>query len=156
MNMPSLAPSLAPSLGTSLRLSDGDLALAPSGDGLRDLALVTGRDNLAQALRVIVDTPFGSDPVNVNYGLDTPAIFTVASSVASIRDVIRLNLVKSLQVDDRVTEISDVVFDDDPAFPTPAPDAAGTARRTRVWHAVVTLATIAGDRQSMSLTAGAP
>src|SRR5262245_35984657 len=91
--------------GTSIKLVDGDFVFA---DG--DLKLVSGRDNFAQALRVIIGTPFGSDQVNVNYGLDVAAIFTVANSVRSIKDVIRLNLVKSLSLDDRIREIGEIVF----------------------------------------------
>src|ERR1700732_4408391 len=103
--------------GTSIALVDGDFVLARG-----DFAPVSGRNNFGQALRVIVETPFGSDPINVNYGLDIAAIFTVASSVRSIKDVIRLNLVKSLAADDRVREINEIVFDDEPDFAQLAPE----------------------------------
>lgn len=159
MTIPKISVS-TPSLGTSLALVDGDLALTAGDDRAHDLALVSGVDNMAQALRVIVETPFGSDQVNVNYGLDVAAIFTFASTVASVKDVIRLNLVKSLSVDDRVTEIIDVAFDDDSASEQAATaagaDPGRTARRTRAWHAMVTLATTAGSSHSIALAAGAP
>jgi phage baseplate assembly protein W len=142
--------------GTSIELVDGDLRLAGG-----DLALVSGRDNFNQALQVIVGTPFGSDPINVNYGLDVAAIFTVASSVRSIKDVIRLNLVKSLVADDRVREISEIVFDDESDFARLAPEFAGgdagaRARHGRVWHAVVALVTVAGDQQRTVVSGAAP
>ena len=98
-------------LGTSLALVDGDLALV---DG--DLALVSGRDNFGQALQAIVGTPFTSDPVNIGYGLDVGAIFSVSASVSAVKDVIRLNLVKSLAVDDRVQQIEQILFDDEAGF----------------------------------------
>jgi hypothetical protein len=163
------AISPASLFGASLRLVDGDLSLQPeagagpnpSGNLPLDLALVSGIDNFSQGLLVLVGTPFGSDPVNVKYGLDVASIFTVANSVASIKDVIRLNLVKSLQGDDRVREILAVVFDDEPDFATYAPELVGgdpatRARRSRAWNAVVAFTTIAGDQQTISLSGASP
>jgi hypothetical protein len=143
-------------LGTSLALIDGDLALA---DG--DLALVSGRENFGQALQVIVGTPFGSDTVNVSYGLDVGAIFSVSASVSSIKDVIRLNLVKSLAADDRVQQIEQILFDDEPGFAALAPEfggpgAAALARRTRVWHAVIALSTVTGQPQQVVISGPSP
>src|SRR5215472_18305524 len=106
--------------GTSIALVDGDFTLVAG-----DLAPVSGRNNFGQALQVIVGTPFGSDQINVNYGLDIAAIFTVANTVRSIKDVIRLNLVKSLAADDRIREIGEIVFDDEPEFARIAPEFAG-------------------------------
>ncbi|MDR3470657.1 MAG: hypothetical protein P4M09_03045 [Devosia sp.] len=134
-------------LGRSLALSDGDFSLV---DG--DLAMVGGRQNLSQGLQVIIGTPFGSDPINVNYGLDIQAIYVTANSVRSVKDVIRLNIVKSLAIDDRVREISNILFDDEAGFAALAPEFGGvdpgaTARRSRLWHAVVSLALATGVQQ---------
>jgi hypothetical protein len=142
--------------GTSIALLDGDLVLAEG-----DLAPVSGRGNFAQALQVIVGTPFGSDQINVNYGLDVAAIFTVANNVSSVKDVIRLNLAKSLSADDRVREINEIVFDDEPDFARLAPEFAGgdpgaTARRGRVWHAVVALTPVGGDQQQLVVSGASP
>jgi hypothetical protein len=133
--------------GTSIALADGDFMLIGG-----DLAPVSGVKNFGQALRVIVETPFGSDQININYGLDIAAIFTVANSVRSIKDVIRLNLVKSLSADNRVREISEILFDDEAGFAALAPEFAGgdrgaTARHGRVWYAVIALTTVAGSQQ---------
>jgi hypothetical protein len=165
--MTAIAP--ASLFGTSLRLVNGDLALEPesgaasnpSGAIPLDLALVSGIDNFSQGLQVMIGTPFGSDPVNVKYGLDIASIFTIANSVNSIKDVIRLNLVKSLQVDDRVREVVDIVFDDDPNFAALAPglardDFGATARRARIWHAVVVFTTIAGGQQTIVVSGASP
>ncbi len=152
--------------GTSLKLDDGDLALAPgqpdaNGKAWLDLVLTSGADNFSQALRVMIGTPFGSDPVNVKYGLDVAAIFTVANAVRSIKDVIRLNLVKSLAVDDRVRDIGEIVFDDEAGFALLAPELASgdpgaVARRARLWHAVVSFTTIAGGQQTIAVSGAAP
>jgi hypothetical protein len=135
--------------GTSIALVDGDFTLVNG-----DLAVVSGTDNFGQALQVIAGTPFGSDQINVNYGLDIAAIFTVANSVRSIKDVIRLNLVKSLSADNRIREIGEILFDDEAGFAALAPefatgDPGATARHGRVWHAVITVTTVAGNQQQV-------
>ena len=142
--------------GTSIALVDGDFMLIGG-----DLAPVSGLKNFGQALRVIVETPFGSDQINVNYGLDIAAIFTVANSVRSIKDVIRLNLVKSFATDDRVREIREIVFDDEPDFAVLAPEFAGAdpgaiARHGRVWHAVIALTTVTGDQRKIVVSGASP
>jgi hypothetical protein len=142
--------------GTSIALVDGDFTLVAG-----DLALISGRDNFVQALHVIVGTPFGSDPININYGLDVEAIFTVANSVRSIKDVIKLNLAKSLGADDRIREITEIVFDDDPDFGVLAPELAGgdpgaTARHGRQWHAVVAFTSVAGSEQQVLVSGVGP
>jgi hypothetical protein len=152
--------------GTSIALVDGDFVLSAgdpddAGVVLRDLALVSGRKNFAQALGVIIETPFGSDQVNVNYGFDVAAIFAIADKVSSVKDIIRLNLVKSLSADDRVREINGVVFDDEPDFAQLAPEFAGSdpgarARRGRLWHAVVTFTTIENSQQQIVVSGAAP
>jgi hypothetical protein len=149
-------PTQTRALGTSLALANGDFVLQGN-----DLALVSGRDNFVQSLLVIIDTPFGSDPVNINYGFDVAAIFTVANTVRSIKDVIRLNLVKSLSSDDRVQTVGDVVFDDDPEFAQLAPELASStsavaARRGRAWHAVATFTTVLGERQRIAVSGAMP
>jgi hypothetical protein len=151
--MPDIPDSV---FGISIALVDGDFRLVNG-----DLALVSGRENFGQALQVIVETPFGSDQINVTYGLDVAAIFTVAASVSSIKDLIRLNLVKSLSADNRIREIDEVLFDDEAGFAGLAPEFAGgdpgvTARRGRVWHAVIALTTVAGSRQQAVVSGASP
>lgn len=138
-------------LGTSLALAGGDLVLRAG-----DLATVSGTDNLLQGLQVLVGTPWGSDPVNVGYGLDAVAIFAVDASAAAIKDIVRLNLVKSLSRDNRIREIRDIVFDDEAGFAALARDAGGAdpgaaARHGRAWHALVSFETIAGERGSLAV-----
>jgi hypothetical protein len=142
--------------GMGIALVDGDFTLVNG-----DLALVSGTANFGQALQVIVETPFGSDQINVTYGLDVAAIFTVAASVNSVKDVIRLNLVKSLSADNRIREIDEILFDDEPGFAALAPEFSGgdfgsTARRSRVWHAVIALTTVAGSQQQILVSGASP
>ena len=142
--------------GASIALVDGDFTLENG-----DLKPVSGIANFGQALQVIVGTPFGSDQINVTYGLDVAAIFTVAANVSSIKDVIRLNLVKSLSADNRVREIDQILFDDEDGFAALTPEFAGgdpgtTARHARLWHAVIALTTVAGSRQQMVVSGASP
>jgi hypothetical protein len=141
--------------GTSIALVDGDFRLVNG-----DLKMVSGTQNFGQALQVIVETPFGSDQINVTYGLDVAAIFTVAASVSSVKDVIRLNLVKSLSADNRIREIDEILFDDEAGFASLAPEFAGgdgaTARHGRVWHAVIALTTVAGSPQQLVVSGASP
>ena len=134
-----LAPSPnATPLGRSFRLVDGDLVLTSSGD----LAMVSGRDNLLQGLHVMIETPFGSDVFHAGYGFDALAIYGTARVAREVRDLIRLYLVKSISQDNRVTQIKDVLFDDNPQFfdvlPTESPAAHDEARRqSRQWQVIV-------------------
>lgn len=129
-------------LGVGLRLEDGDLAF-----GGRDLATVAGRENLLQGLAVMIGTPFGSDSINVHYGFDLESAIVPANQRPLVKELIRLNVVKSLSLDDRVQEVREVVFDDVPRFfeLVPEADPEDARRRRRVerrWRLAVVLATI--------------
>ena len=137
--------------GRGLLLEDGDFVLVAG-----DLAVVAGRANLLQALQVMIQTGFGTDVFNVNYGFDAQAVFTTAQSTRATKDLIRLHAVKSISQDNRVTLIKDVVFDDDPAYYQylPAEDAAANeqARRTRrQWQALIVLQTITEGEVALRL-----
>jgi hypothetical protein len=140
--------------GFGLKLEGGDLVF----DG-GDLALVSGAPCFLQDLQVMIGTPFGSDPVNVKYGLDVAAIFTLADTVRGVKDVIRLNLVKSLSLDDRVREILAVAFDDEPEFAVFAPNQqidVAASRRSRRWSSVAAFTNIGGDQQTLVVSGALP
>src|SRR5215813_3238581 len=111
--------------GRSLQLAGGDLLFA---DG--DLAVIDGRDNFLQGMQVMIETPFATDVFNVNYGFDILGILSSAQSVPRTKDLIRLNIVKSVSQDNRVRDIKEVVFNDEP----------GSLKRR--WQAAVILQTI--------------
>ena len=133
-------------LGRSLLLVNGDLAFTGN-----DLAPVVDRDNFLQALQVMIETPMGSDVFNVSYGFDLLNCLSAPASVSFIKDLIRLNIVKSISLDDRVREIKEIVFSDDPRFFEINPGLNQEHERQlrkddRRWQAVVVLQTIAeGD-----------
>lgn len=135
--------------GRSLRLADGDLAFEQG-----DLAIVRGRENFLQSIRVIVETPAGSDVFNVNYGFDLAGILQAATSVRHTKELIRLNIVKSVSQDSRVREIKEIVFSDEDRFADLVPGLADGARpsaRMREWHAVVIVETISEGEVALRL-----
>ena len=103
--------------GKSLQLTTGDLVLDQG-----DLEVISGRDNFLQAMQVMIETPFGSDIFNVNYGFDLLSILQSPQPVSQIKDLIRLNIIKSVSQDTRVREIKEVVFDDESRFFEILPD----------------------------------
>lgn len=94
--------------GFSLLLDDGDLVLSEGS-----LAEVSGVDNLTQALTVRVLTPDGSDRFNTTYGLDVTQALAGPHDRRMVRELLRLNLVRTLAADPRVREVREIVFADD-------------------------------------------
>ncbi|MFL9680284.1 hypothetical protein [Streptomyces sp. KL110A] len=103
----------APSLGRSLALDDGDLVLDARS---HDLALVVGADALGQALELGVSTQTGSDRLNTRFGFDRLAIGTYAHDLPTRKQFLAMELVRCLGSDLRVTDVREVVFDDDPRY----------------------------------------
>jgi hypothetical protein len=126
----------SPTFGSSLELDDGDLVLA----GGR-LAAVSGLPNLIQALALRVLTPFGDDQFNTTYGFDATAVFGQAATARTLRDLIQLNLAKTLGADPRVSEIRDVTF-------LAPPDGS----QGRSWPVLVTIVAADGSQQAIPLT----
>src|SRR5947209_7449527 len=56
--------------GRTFTLVNGDLEIAHGADGQRDLTFIVGKEELAQALQVLVGTLQGSDIFNVLFGFD--------------------------------------------------------------------------------------
>lgn len=149
--MASIQPEKPSVLGRSLQLVNGDLVFDNN-----DLAPIADRDNFVQALQVMIETPMGSDVFNVGYGFDLLNSISAPQSVAFIKDLIRLNIVKSLSLDNRVREIKDIVFNDDPRFAelvsvvNPA-ESLRLRKKERRWEAVVALRTIEDSEVALSL-----
>lgn len=137
--------------GRSLLLADGDLPIA---DG--DFTIVTDKINFLQGMQVMIGTPFQSDIFNMTYGFDLIAALSSANPPQVIKEFIKLNVVKSLNTDDRVRDITDFAFDDELHFydlsPTSDPDALEIVRRTsRQWQAIVVIDTVTGAAANLTL-----
>jgi hypothetical protein len=129
--------------GSSFRLENGDLVLVP-GQATGEPQLVSGLANLEQALTLRLLTPFGTDPVNAGYGLDARRAFTTGQTRRMVKELIRLEMVRTLASDPRVSEVAEVVFDDDPQFlaQLQAAGARPSDHRSRLWQVLVTVETI--------------
>lgn len=119
--------------GASFVLRDGDLVLTGSG-----VELVEGLANLTQALALRLLTPYGTDRVNATYGLDAREAFSGNHDRIMLKELIRLEVLRTLSGDPRVREVTGVLFDDDPEFPA---GAAPPDHRDRVWRVLVTVQT---------------
>lgn len=129
--------------GSGFRLQDGDLVLAADHHSAEP-QLVHGLANLEQALTLRLLTPFGSDPLNAGYGLDVRGAFTGGNNRRTVKELIRLEVVRTLGSDPRVREVAEVLFDDDPQFVAQVLAAGGrpSDHRTRLWQVLVTVETI--------------
>lgn len=132
--------------GRSLQLLNGDLVFDQN-----DVVTISGRDNFLQAIQIMIETPLGTDIFNINYGFDLLNIISQAQTVGRTRDLIRLNIVKSLSQDNRVREIREVIFDDEPRFfelnlEQDPEERRRIRKQERRWQAIVILQTISeGD-----------
>jgi len=144
---------MADRLGHSLLLRDGDLVFDD-----RSLVEIEGRENLMQALVLRVLTPLGNDPFTTTYGLDVKSTFTQPVATHIVKELVKLNLVRTLSTDPRVSEIRDIVFPDDPEViaANPALDAAAARlrRQARLWRVEVTITTVDDSSQTLDLTIG--
>lgn len=144
---------MAGKLGHSLLLRDGDLVFDD-----HNLVEIEGRENLMQALVLRVLTPLGNDPFAATYGLDVKSTFTQPVATHIVKELVKLNLVRTLSTDPRVSEIRDIVFPDDPdvvaANPALDAEAARLRRRARLWRVEVTITTVDDSTQTLDLTIG--
>ena len=147
-----MAANVTPTpLGRGLRLDAGDLELRNG-----DVAMIEDRHNLLQDLQVALDTPAGSDVFNINYGFDYLRIFSAAVTVAAKKDLIRLNIVKTVSQDPRVREVKEIVFDDDPRFfeivrGDTFESARERRRLERSWRCVVVITTSLATEETLTL-----
>jgi hypothetical protein len=135
--------------GRSWALVDGDLVLEAAVGELVGVREVSGAANLMQALELRVLTPFGSDRFNVTYGLDAEQIFTSGDGLRATKDLIRLNLVRTLGSDRRVRDVREILFMDEPDYLDRhglSAEDARAARQRRAWAVDVALELVpAGD-----------
>jgi hypothetical protein len=144
--------------GRTLLLTSGDLVIGPGANGTPDLAMVAGTAELAQGIQVLVGTNLGSDIFNVALGLDLINTLATRTTMAQMRDLVKLCVVKALSQEPRIRQILAVAFVDEPAYLTinPGVTAAEQAamarqqRQSRRWSLDVQLDTRLNDR----ITAG--
>ena len=139
--------------GRALLLVDGDLVLQRDLDGNADLAQVTGREELAQGIQVLVGTPLGSDIFNQIFGLDLTQTLAQPVPARRMRELVRLCVTQALAQEQRIRQVQAIAFVDEPAYltihPELTPDDQATLAReqrmTRAWRLDVVLDTRLGD-----------
>jgi hypothetical protein len=131
-------------LGHGLLLQDGDLVL--SGGALAEVA---GVANLAQALTLRVLTPYGTDLFNTRYGLSAASALTRPNSLRMVKELLRLELVRTIGADPRVSDVVQVLFDDDPAYLRSHPGAAADRRVRRSWAVEVDVEMVSGGSATL-------
>jgi hypothetical protein len=114
--MANVRRSAADPLGHGMRFENGDLVVERRGTAPVGLALVRGVPALAQALRLVLETQLGSDPLNTEYGFDSVAIGALGYGLHTRKEFVRLQLVRTIAADRRVKEIRELFFDDDDRF----------------------------------------
>ncbi|MEU0740852.1 hypothetical protein [Streptomyces sp. NPDC006134] len=148
--VPAPDPAGAPGLGHSLAVDDGDLVVDPRTGAPET---VDGLDALIQALTLTVGTQLGDDRLNSTFGFDRLAVGRYALSRPARKEYIKLELVRCLSADRRVTDIREVFFRDDPRFlelgprlgRAAGPHPAAEAPADRSYTAYVIIETVAGD-----------
>jgi hypothetical protein len=134
-------------LGRGLAIRDGDLVpldrIAEDGRVVRGFEEITGVANLAQALNLRIQTPLGSDVFDTRYGFDAAEVFAATATARTARDLVQLNLVRTLGTDARVREIRQVTFLD-----------PLEVSRHRSWPVEVTVVAADGEQYTVTLQAG--
>jgi hypothetical protein len=143
--------------GFGLVMADGDIVLEPGDAGLMRFRTVQGKRNLIQALTLRILTPFGSDLFNTTYGLDVQQALAEPTGIRAAKQIIQLNLVRTLATDSRVRDVREVLFADDPAYLTKHPELDPNTfvrdlRHKRSWEIEVVLDTV--DGQTVTLPVG--
>jgi phage baseplate assembly protein W len=123
-----------PEFGHSLALVDGDLGLR----GGR-VQTIDGIDNLVQALSLRLLTPLGSDFFNTGYGLDARNIFSQPAGTQLVKELVRLNVVRTLAGDPRVREVREVVIGEP------------RDRHKRSWPVDATVVTMSDESRTVGL-----
>jgi hypothetical protein len=144
-------------LGRSLLMEEGDIVFEDIA-GQSRLREVIGKPNLMQALELRVLTPLGCDRFNTLYGMDFAQIFGSADGLRMTRELIKLNLVRTLGTDRRISDVRDIVFQDDETYLAAHPDISReelrAARVGRRWEVEVVLETAAAGEVALRLGIG--
>lgn len=115
--------------GRTLTLANGDFVVAPALDGAPDLALIAGKDELAQGVQVLVGTNLGSDIFNTAFGFDLINTLALPRPTVQMRELVRLCVVKALSQEPRIRQIRAVAFADEPAYRTIHPEITADQQR---------------------------
>lgn len=146
--------------GQGLRLVNGDINLIAEGTVVENgvtkavqmFEMVSGRQNLLQSLNLRVLTPFGSDLFNATYGLDVRDAFTGAFNTRTVKDFLRLSLLRTVGSDARVSNVNAVLFEDEPDYQARHPNPAlSPASQRRIWKVDILVETVDAQTETLSV-----
>lgn len=119
---------------------DLELVAGPNG---RDLARVTGMDNLGQSLAIALTTRLGSDIFNTGFGFDGLNALAEETDPIIARERVRIAVIQVLRKDPRVRRIVDIKLEDGRLEPIRA--------GSRELNVRVVFETVAGNQATVDL-----
>jgi phage baseplate assembly protein W len=118
--------------GRTLTLVSGDFVLAAGDGGYSDLEEITGKDELAQGIRVLIGTNLGTDIFNTAFGFDLINTLAAPKPISQVKQLVRLCVVKALSQEPRIRQITAIAFVDDPNYLTIHPEVTASDQKKLV------------------------
>ena len=125
-----LAP--ADPYGRTLTLVSGDFVLAAGDGGYSDLEEITGKDELAQGIQVLIGTNLGTDIFNTAFGFDLINTLAAPQPISQVKQLVRLCVVKALSQEPRIRQITAIAFVDDPNYLTIHPEVTAAEQQALI------------------------
>jgi phage baseplate assembly protein W len=133
LTLPAQTTPLAPAdpYGRTLKLVNGDFVLA-AGGGYCDLEQITGKDELAQGIQVLIGTNLGTDIFNTAFGFDIINTLAASQPISQVKQLVRLCVVKALSQEPRIRQITAIAFVDDPNYLTIRPEVTAAEQQALI------------------------
>ncbi len=134
LTLPAQTTPLAPAdpYGRTLTLVSGDFVLAAGDGGYADLEEITGKDELAQGIQVLIGTNLGTDIFNTAFGFDLISTLAAPQPISQVKQIVRLCVVKALSQEPRIRQITAIAFVDDPNYLTIHPEVAAAEQQALI------------------------
>jgi phage baseplate assembly protein W len=134
LTLPAQTTPLAPAdpYGRTLTLVRGDFVLAAGDGGYCDLDEITGKDELAQGIQVLIGTNLGTDIFNTAFGFDLISTLAAPEPISQVKQLVRLCVVKALSQEPRIRQITAIAFVDDPNYLTIHPEVTAAEQQALI------------------------
>jgi phage baseplate assembly protein W len=134
LTLPARTTPLAPAdpYGRTLTLVSGDFVLAAGDGGYSDLEEITGKDELAQGIQVLIGTNLGTDIFNTAFGFDLISTLAAPQAISQVKQLVRLCVVKALSQEPRIRQITAIAFVDDPNYLTIHPEVTAAEQQALI------------------------
>jgi phage baseplate assembly protein W len=134
LTLPAQTTPLAPAdpYGRTLTLVSGDFVLAAGDGGYSDLEEITGKDELAQGIQVLIGTNLGTDIFNTAFGFDLINTLAAPQPISQVKQLVRLCVVKALSQEPRIRQITAIAFVDDPNYLTIHPEVTAAGQQALI------------------------